>query len=54
MKKIAELQKKIELVRLELNEAFSKNREFEQYYQISTELDALIEEYIERKEQRCI
>ena len=51
MKKIHELQRKIELARLELDEAFLQEDEFEQYYVKSTKLDELIEEYLERKER---
>lgn len=51
MKRIYELQKKIETARHELNEAFLQEDKFEQYYEKSTKLDKLIEEYLERKEQ---
>ena len=51
MKKIHELQRKIELARLELDEAFLQEDEFEQYYEKSTKLDELIEEYLKRKER---
>lgn len=51
MKKIHELQKKIELARLDLEEALLQEDEFEQYYEKSTKLDELIEEYMERKER---
>lgn len=51
MKKIYELQKKIESARHELDEAFMQEDEFEKYYEKSTKLDKLIEEYLERKEK---
>lgn len=51
MKKIHELQRKIELARQELDEALLQEDEFEQYYEKSTKLDELIEEYLEKKER---
>lgn len=51
MKNIYELQKKIETARLELDEALLQEDEFECYYEKSTKLDKLIEEYLERKEK---
>lgn len=51
MKKIYELQKKIEYARQELDEALLQKDEFEDYYEKSTKLDKLIEEYLERKEK---
>lgn len=51
MKKILELQKKIETARLELDEALLQEDKFEYYYEKSTKLDKLIEEYLERKEK---
>lgn len=51
MKKIYELQKKIETARHELDEALLEEGEFEHYYEKSTKLDKLIEEYLERKEK---
>lgn len=51
MKKIYELQKKIENARQELDEAFLQEDKFEIYYEKSTKLDKLIEEYLERKEE---
>lgn len=51
MKKIYELQKKIETARHELDEAFLQEDKFEYYYEKSTKLDKLIEEYLERKEK---
>ncbi len=51
MKKIYELQKKIEYARRELDEALLQKDEFEDYYEKSTRLDKLIEEYLERKEK---
>lgn len=51
MKKIYELQKKIEYARRELDEALLQQDEFEKYYEKSTRLDKLIEEYLERKEK---
>lgn len=50
MKRIYELQKRIETARHELDEALLKEDEFEYYYEKSTKLDKLIEEYLERKE----
>lgn len=49
MKKIYELQKKIETARSELDKAFLQEDEFEDYYEKSTKVDKLIEEYLERK-----
>ncbi len=51
MERIYELQKKIERVRSELNEAFLQKDEFENYYEKSTRLDKLIEEYLEQTER---
>lgn len=51
MKKIYELQKKIETARHELDEALLQEDKFEHYYEKSTKLDKLIEEYLERKEK---
>lgn len=51
MKTIYELQKKIENARNELDEALLQEDEFEDYYEKSTRLDKLIEEYLERKEK---
>lgn len=51
MEKICELQKRIEYARRELDEAFLQKDEFELYYEKSTKLDKLIEEYLERKEK---
>ena len=45
MNRIYELQKKIETARHELDEAL-----FEYYYEKSTRLDKLIEEYLESQE----
>lgn len=50
MRKLSELQREIESVRLELDEALLQKDEFEDYYQKSTQLDKLIEEYLEKKE----
>lgn len=50
MKKMYELQKKIEIAREELDQAYLAADRFESYYEKSTKLDRLIEEYIERKE----
>lgn len=47
---MTELQMEIELARLELDEALLQEDEFEEYYQKSTRLDKLIEEYLEMKE----
>ena len=51
MEVMEELQRKIESVRLELDEAVLQEDEFDRCYQKSTELDKLIEQYIERKEK---
>ena len=51
MNRIEEIQREIESVRSELNESFLQNDEFKEYYRKSTELDKLIEEYLERKQQ---
>ena len=51
MKTIYELQKKIETARRELDQAFLQEDKFELYYEKSTRLDKLIEEYLEKKEQ---
>lgn len=51
MKRIDELQKKIETARSELDMALLQEDEFEDYYEKSTKLDKLIEEYLERKEK---
>ncbi len=50
MKGISELQKRIENARNELDEALLQEDEFEDYYEKSTKLDKLIEEYLETKE----
>ena len=50
MKQISEIQKKIEAARRELDEALLQEDEFVSYYEKSTRLDKLIEEYLERKE----
>lgn len=51
MEVMKELQRKIESVRSELDEAVLQEDEFDQCYQKSTELDELIEQYLERKEK---
>lgn len=51
MKKIYDLQKKIETARHELDEALLQQDKFECYYEKSTKLDKLIEEYLESKEK---
>ena len=51
MNRIEEIQREIESVRSELNQSFLQNDEFEEYYRKSTDLDKLIEEYLERKQQ---
>ena len=50
MNRIYELQKKIETARHELDEALSQENRFEYYYEKSTRLDKLIEEYLESQE----
>lgn len=47
MKRLKELQREIEFVRLELEQAYLQQEKFEVYYEKSTKLDKLIEEYIE-------
>lgn len=51
MEGIYELQRKIESARSELNEALLQRDEFENYYEKSTRLDKLIEEYLEQTER---
>ena len=51
MERMKQLQRKIEKVRLELDEALLQRDKFENYYRKSTELDKLIEEYLERTEK---
>lgn len=51
MERMEQLQQQIESARLKLDEALLQQDEFEYYYQKSTELDKLIEEYLERKEE---
>ena len=51
MERMKQLQRKIEKVRLELDVALLQRDKFENYYQKSTELDKLIEEYLERTEK---
>ncbi|MFR1950105.1 MAG: Spo0E family sporulation regulatory protein-aspartic acid phosphatase [Roseburia hominis] len=50
MNRIYELQKKIETARHELDEALLQENRFEYYYEKSTRLDKLIEEYLESQE----
>ena len=50
MNRIYELQKKIETARHELDEALLQETRFEYYYEKSTRLDKLIEEYLESQE----
>ena len=51
MERMKQLQRKIESVRLELDEALLRKDKFESYYEKSTELDKMIKKYIERKEK---
>ena len=51
MNRIEEIQREIESVRSELNESFYRTMNSREYYRKSTELDKLIEEYLERKQQ---
>lgn len=51
MKRLFELQRQIETVRMELDEALLHENGFECYYEKSTTLDKLIEEYLEAKEK---
>ena len=53
MNRIYELQKKIETARHELDEALLQENRFEYYYEKSTRLDKLIEEYLESQEHIC-
>ena len=52
MRKLSELQQEIESVRFELDQALLRQDKFDNYYQKSTKLDQLIEEYIEETERR--
>lgn len=47
MRKLNELQQRIESVRLELNRAYLQKEEFDYCYQKSLALDKLIEEYLD-------
>ena len=47
MKDLATLLKEIESARFELEQALLQSDNFEQYYLQSTEMDKLLEEYIE-------
>ena len=51
MRKLSELQQEIESVRFELDQALLRQDKFDNYYQKSTKLDRLIEEYIEETER---
>ena len=51
MRKLRELQQEIESVRFELDQALLRQDKFDNYYQKSTKLDQLIEEYIEETER---
>lgn len=51
MRKLNELQQEIESVRFELDQALLRQDKFDNYYQKSTRLDRLIEEYIEETEK---
>lgn len=51
MERIKQLQRKIESIRKELDEALLRKDEFEIYYEKSIELDRLIEEYLESREK---
>ena len=51
MRKLSELQQEIESVRFELDQALLRQDKFDNYYQKSTKLDQLIEEYIEDREE---
>ena len=51
MRKLSELQQEIESVRFELDQALLRQDKFDNYYQKSTKLDQLIEEYIEETER---
>ncbi len=51
MRKLNELQEEIESVRFELDQALLRQDKFDNYYQKSTKLDQLIEEYIEETER---
>ena len=45
MRKLSELQQEIESVRFELDQALLRQDKFDNYYQKSTKLDQLIEEW---------
>ena len=51
MRKMNELKQEIESVRFELDQALLHQDKFDIYYQKSTRLDKLIEEYIEALEK---
>ena len=51
MRKLNELQQEIESVRFELDQSLLRQDKFDNYYQKSTRLDRLIEEYIEETEK---
>ena len=51
MRKLYELRKEIETARLELEKSLLQEDDFECYYEKSTKLDKLIEEYLESKEK---
>ena len=51
MRKLNELQQEIESVRFELDQALLRQDKFDNYYQKSTRLDRLIEEYIDETEK---
>ena len=51
MRRLYELRKEIETARLELEKSLLQKDDFECYYEKSTKLDKLIEEYLESKEK---
>ena len=51
MRKLSELHQEFESGRFELDQALLRQDMFDYYYQISTKLDLLIEEYIEETER---
>ncbi len=54
MEKMTEIQKKIEIARLELNRAALEEDDYESVYEKSVRLDKLIEEYLEEEEKNFV
>lgn len=53
MKHLLELQREIEMVRKELNVVAEKSVWTQECYQTSVQLDKLIEDYMQYKEDEC-